>query len=149
MSKELTQTEVNKVSSASGKYKNIPIERLLELRRKGLTFREIAKIVSCQPSNVSRRLKDYEGYIDFKNHTDRHYEYLLKQIKDSIDLKDIKKASLHQKVVCMGILHDKIMQLRGKSQHNMSIRAAILDLERDMKVAIEVKVENEPVVDIS
>jgi len=52
--------------------KGIPLQRLIDLRAKGLSYYDIGKIVGCTKSNVHKRLKpladEIENLPSFKKH---------------------------------------------------------------------------------
>jgi len=85
------------------------ITYLLEVE--GLTISQVAVRLKCDKSNVSTHLKRngiIPGYLNnFNKHKAKAYSYVQEKILKSITTDDIKKASLSQKVVGIGVLADK------------------------------------------
>lgn len=45
--------------------KDIPLSKVIELRRKNLSLQQIADICKCSKQNIHMRLKDIEEFEDF------------------------------------------------------------------------------------
>ena len=89
--------------------KDIPIEDIIELRKKKLSIRQIAKILDCSFQNIAQRLQD-TGLEQLEGHKKHRADIIaLKsaEILSSIDQDTIKKASLLQRLSGYGILYDK------------------------------------------
>ena len=119
--------------------KGIPIEKIMEYRGRGLTIREIAKLVECSPSNVHARLQAIADDIDNLPLYRKHRADLLalkgKELYESMDAEAIAKASLSQRVVAFGILTDKERMERGETTHNIGIAdftRRISDIDREL-----------------
>lgn len=111
--------------------KNIPLADIIEYVNKGLGPTEIGRLLGCDKSNITKRLQ-YHGYSKegverFKTHKADLLAHVQSKILDAINPSDIKRASLKDKTVAMGILMDKEHQLRnpGQSGH-VSIYLSIL-----------------------
>ena len=91
--------------------KGIPIEAMIDLRRRGLTNIQIGELLGCDHSNVAHRLKALSKDIDLTDQYVKHRPWILayeqNRIRQSITPADLSKAGLRDKVVAMGILHDK------------------------------------------
>jgi len=97
--------------------KNIPIELIIEYATKGLSTRQIAKLLNCCHQNIAQRLQPYRDTIYSLPHYKKHRADILttlqSQILNSIDEKDIKDASVLQRLTGFGILYDKERTERG------------------------------------
>ena len=104
--------------------KGVPIERLIELRKKNLSYPEIAKIVNIHPKNVYIRLKPIIDDIDnthlFRKHRTDILSYWQSKIIQSITRADLEKASLRDKIISASILYDKERLESGKSTQNIA-----------------------------
>ena len=95
----------------------IPIERLIELRKKNLTHAEIAKIIGCTREAVTRSLlrHDVEGLDRFQEHEGSIWAYHRRRVLRSITDKDLQKSTLLQKTIAAGTMMDKQMLKEGKA----------------------------------
>ena len=110
--------------------KGIPIETIIELRKKNLSCSQIATLLKCNPSNITRRLKTIDEAIETTNHYRSNRGFLLSleqnRIRHSITNADLKRAGLRDKVISIGVLFDKERLEEGKSTENIaSIHSAI------------------------
>jgi hypothetical protein len=122
----VTDEEIASVVQESGpdtRPKDIPIEHILELHEKGLSNAQIAKLLGCNPSNITKRLQHHE--IDLKR--TRHYvknraerlASLQVRVLDGITEKDIKRAQLNQKVSAVKNLYEMERLETGQSTANI------------------------------
>ena len=85
------------------------ITYLLEVE--GLTITQTANRLNCDKSNITTHLKRNNiipGYLQkYNERKAKVYSHLQERIVKSVSTEDIKKASLSQKVVALGILADK------------------------------------------
>jgi len=99
--------------------KYIPIERIIELRKKHLSCAEIAKILGCSKPNIVQRLHKISEELDLTDHYVNNRSKILafqqRRIIQSITDADLKKAGLRDKVISTGILFDKERLEEGKS----------------------------------
>lgn len=115
--------------------KGIPISKIIELRNKHLTFKEIGKIVGCSKQNVVERLQPYRQEIEnLQSYKENRADVLAvvnSKILNSLSDEDIKNASAYQKVGMFGILYDKERLERGQATgitEHRDIQANIKDL---------------------
>ena len=103
--------------------KGIPIEDIIELRRKNLTVGQIGTLLGCSPQNVTLRLsrikEDLEGLENYKKHRADVQAWHQRKILNSLSDEDIKKSSMLQKVTAIGILYDKERLERGQTTANV------------------------------
>lgn len=136
-----TNTSMSKsIDAIDRRVKNIPIEKLVELRSKGLSYQQIASIVKCSKANVGSRLQDYDDYSTYKKDVPEYLEHLSWRIGKSISDKDIQKASFAQKVVALGIVRDKIRDIKGKFSNTTSNFFTIV-LQNSDKKTIDIKTQ--------
>jgi hypothetical protein len=99
-------------------HKDIPIGALIDYHEKGLSTRQIAKLVGCSNSNVYDRLIR-SGYNlahqkAFNDNKPKVLSFIHEKIVNNITDEEIKKTSFRDKVVALGILVDKEQLLLGK-----------------------------------
>ena len=120
--------------------KGIPIETILEYRKKKLSCAEIGVLLGCDKSNISRRLQPYQDDIDnldlYKTHRADIIALTGRQILKHLTPDRLEKASAYQLAGMYGILYDKERLERGQSTANIhSIHddiAAIKSLKGDI-----------------
>ena len=109
--------------------KGIPLQRLIELRSKGLSYKEIGDIVDCSKVNVFHRLADYKDDIEslksFKENRADLFAVYQSALLNSITLSDIKDMSVHNRIVDASILYDKERLERDKSTDNVSFNGMV------------------------
>ena len=95
----------------------IPIEKMIDLKRKGLSNVEIAKLLGCSDSTIGHRLNKLSDDIDTTDRYIKHrpwlFAYEQQRIRQSITDADILKAGLRDKMVSIGILHDHELKAAG------------------------------------
>ena len=125
------ETEDITTSQGTGHYKpkGISIERMLQLRNKELTDGEIAALLGCDRSNVTKRLAKYAPKLE---RIDSHKKYradiltdLQIKVLDNFTPDKIKECTVPQSAVVYGILYDKERIERGQSTTNLSIAGVI------------------------
>jgi hypothetical protein len=91
--------------------KGIDLGEIIELRKKGLSFEDIGKVLGCAGESVRYRFRRVEKEI---NEVARYKQYRSdilaihqKRILDGITDADIKKSSLKDKTIAFGVLFDK------------------------------------------
>ena len=103
----------------------IPIGKLIELRNKGLSYNEIARIVGCSKTNTFERLAEYSNDIDnLKSFKENKADILAVQqsrLLNNLTMEDIKKSSGYQKVGMFSVLHNQERLERGESTANVSM----------------------------
>ncbi len=139
MSKSTHQIpEDHKDNTDRSKYraKYIPVANVIEYVERGLSYTEIAKIIGCDVSAVSRKMRRH-GFLAsslqaFKNRRADIFALVSAQILDSITDEDIRQATLLQKMTAVGILYDKERLARDQSTHNISVSSTIDAIHREM-----------------
>lgn len=112
--------------------KGIPIETLIEYRKKGLSLTEIATLTGITKQTVSERLKDIdlEGLEIYNNHKDKVFEHKQREIANSLTGSKINNMSALQAITGMAILQDKIMVMRGQANNITENRNISIDLSK-------------------
>jgi predicted HTH domain antitoxin len=108
------------VNSNKNSAKNIPLELIIDyVSEKHLSVTDTAKLLDCNKSNISQRLKragisvtHLDKYAKFKADV---FETISYEIAKSVNHGDLQKAGLSQKITTMAILEDKIRVLRGQA----------------------------------
>ena len=116
----------------------IPISRLIELRKKNLSYNEIAELVGRTKQTVHKRLQPYVEDINnlqsFKDHRADILAVHQARLLNSLTPDAIKECSPYQRVGMFGILYDKERIERGMSTQNIAYAdysAKLSDLEKE------------------
>ena len=113
----------------SSRPKMIPIERMLQLKDKNLTDEEIATILGCNRSNVSRRLAEHAPRLqridNYKKYRADVLTDLQIKVLDNVTDAKLKESSATQLITGMAILYDKERLERGQSTSNMSVAGLV------------------------
>ena len=135
---ELTSLTIPNNTTSQYKPKNIPIESILELAEKGLSHAQIAKMLDCDRSNISRRLSDHQIAIQgLKYHKKNRADIIAlkgKKILENITDDKIKKMSGDRLVWSYGVLYDKERTELDKSNFNVAnIHQITVNIEENEK----------------
>ena len=102
--------------------KQIPIETIMEYRRKGLSMSDVARIVGCSKPNIVQRLNRMNAeLVQVDHYKSNRADFLaLKQMRmlNQITEPKLKDASAYQLAGMFGILYDKERLERGQSTSN-------------------------------
>lgn len=104
----------------------IDVAKAIELRMKGLSYRDIGLYFNCSHSSVAERLKPYiQGdEIDleaYKTHRADLMTLKQAQVMGALTIEDIEKASAKDKALVYGIFYDKERLERGQSTSNVAV----------------------------
>ena len=128
--------------------KNIPIETIIDLRKKNLSIDQIAKIVGCNKSNIWARLEQV-GYTpqtldQFTTNRADIFAFVQSKLLNSLDADAIQKMQPYQRVIALSVLYDKERLERGKSTEIIDITHTISSInelsEREKILEAEYKV---------
>lgn len=136
-------------------HKKIPLDYIIDLRSKGLSYSQIAKVVGCTKNNISLRLQGIEAeeseVSEFKNHRADLFAKLQMQFMNSLTSADIKKMPGGSRVLAIAQLYDKERLERGLSTSNIDSHAtevhinqlsSELDKIRSRRLQLQGKKEN-------
>ena len=136
--------------------KAIPLESIIELYQKGLSTRQIAKLLNCTHPNIVQRLKEYKrevlGIETFKKNRGDIFALFQSKIINKVTEDDYKKASLLQKTTAISQLYDKERLERGQSTSNLAVQSVATDLqslldrlqvEEDARKTIDITPDND------
>jgi len=128
---EQTQDETKALTAPKG----IPIEDLIEYRKKGLTCEEIGRLTGCDHSNVARRLKDValDSLDNFRTNKDTAFEHIQQRTLKNITDAEIKRLNPLQRVTAAAILQDKIQVIRGQATEIVDHRVLVVDLAASIR----------------
>lgn len=108
----------------------IPIERLIELRNKRLSYEEIGRIVGCSKINVWSRIhgwiEEQEEVEEYKKNESHVLNLIRFKITKSITDDDIKKAPLRDRIVAFGVLYDKYRLETDQSTANVGYKGEVI-----------------------
>ena len=126
----MNTAEVTEVTDETPQHiKGIGIETMLELRDKNLNHGQIAQLLGCDRSNVSRRLAKYKPTLEkidrYKKHRADIYANLQTELLSGVTPDKIKDSSATQLITGAAILYDKERLERGQSTQNMSVASLI------------------------
>lgn len=112
--------------------KGIPIEDIIHYKVKGLSHQEIADLIGCDKSNVTRRLKEanLEGLENFREYKDKALEHLQRKTVQNITDEEIKRLNPLQRITAAAILQDKIQAIRGQATEIIEHRNITIDLSK-------------------
>jgi len=109
-----------------GVAEKIDLEKAIELRLKGVTYEDIAKVFGCTKTAVIQRLKPYVATTDIdtelfiKNRAailaNRQVSVLAEMTSEKLE-----KSSAKDLAVTFGVLYDKERLERGQSTSNQSV----------------------------
>ena len=109
-----------------------PLARLIELRNKRLTYKEIGAIIGVSEQAVYQRLSIFKPSVDnldsVKANRADTFAVVGDGLLNSLSEDDVKSASLLQRVTAVGILYDKERLERGQSTANISVVDLTLSL---------------------
>ena len=109
----------------------IPISKIIELRKRGLTYKEIGNILGCTRQNIELRLRPFKAEIEalpsFKEQKADVLAVFQQKILNSLTPGDIKSMPVGSRLTGFGILYDKERLERGQSTENISYA----DMEAD------------------
>ena len=110
----------------------IPISRIIELRKRGNSYKEIGKILGCTKQNVELRLRPFKAEIEalesYKEHRADVLAVYQQKLLNSLTDSDIKRMPPGSRLTGFGILYDKERLERGQSTDNIAVEALIEDL---------------------
>lgn len=142
MPKQTLPTSDTSPTSDTRKYapKYIPIGSIIDLIEvKGLTKAQAAKVLGCDHSNISQRLKaiDYvpEYLKTYKDNRADILAYYQAEILKHITPDRLKKATATQLATMYGIFYDKERLERGQSTDNIEIHTEIMNLKDKLDAA--------------
>ena len=103
--------------------KKIDVSKALELRLKGMTYRDIAKYFGCKHQSVWGQLQglvpENVDLAAYKQHRADILAGKQGEIIKSLTVDDIKKATAYQRVGMFSLLYDKERLERGESTQNI------------------------------
>jgi hypothetical protein len=116
--------------------KEIPLSAIVAYHCQGLNSVEIAALLGCTGGNIRARLATAEvnTFESFRKNKDVAFEYLQGKIYDALTPEKIKSMSAGTMITAVGILEDKIRDIRGQNDSN--IKPMVLIVKGDANVQI-------------
>lgn len=104
--------------------KGIDVTDILDLRDKGLSTNQIAKVLGCSHVNISQRLRSIDSTLQrttkYRKNKALVLAYHQQRISERITDADIKKAKLIDKVKALSFLNNAERLEEGKSTTNVA-----------------------------
>lgn len=118
--------------------KNIPLRKIIALRKKGLSVNEVANALGCTPQNIMDRLKS-EGLDKFDPSIVESYRkaeadilaFQEARLLSGLTDEKIEKAGLKDTAIAFGVMFDKRRLSEGKSTANIATYAFIRKQQGD------------------
>ena len=137
------------------KPKNIPIEKFIELRRKGLSHSQIAKVLGCSDAASKQRLaavkEELECSEGYKNNKSAYLNHKQWMLLNSLTPAIVKDMSGLQLVTGAAILYDKQRLEDGRSTGNINVNSQhqyIQDQVGELDRIVQLLVDN-PILPIT
>jgi transcriptional regulator with XRE-family HTH domain len=136
------------VQSSAPKY--IPLEKLIEYRKKGLTLEEIGTLTGITKQSVSERLQsaDLEGLAVFAEHKADVIEQKQRELVHSLTCDDHKKMSGLQKIIGLKVQEETIRLMRGQPTDIHETRNITIDLSKAYEAMRQSRGDADHTVDI-
>jgi hypothetical protein len=129
--KELREA-VKRRAQATGVKKGIPLKKLVDLRKKGLSFQDIANAVGCARPTVYQRLRPYLSVIDSKETAkiDSAELYRLKSLEalSYLSTAKLKESNAYHLSLITGILHDHALKAAGAYNADVNLLQIHIDI---------------------
>jgi hypothetical protein len=111
---------------------DIPIEKLLDYRKRKLTYEEIATLTGLCRQTVSIRIKeaDLDGLDVFSAQKDNVFEHKQQELVKNLTGEKIKGMSGLQIITGAAIFQDKIQAIRGQATEIIEHRSLVFDLNK-------------------
>ena len=100
--------------------KDIPIEAIIDLKSKNYSNSQIASLLKCSPSNITRRLQDVDVVKQYVNHRPFILQQIQRKIINYISDAKLQKANPYQLALMYGIFYDKERLETGQSTQNIA-----------------------------
>jgi hypothetical protein len=130
----------------------VDVAKALKLRLQGLTFTAIGKVLGVTKQSVSRALTNFEPFLNgvepgqLTAYAEERGNFLsaieVRLMRSLTDEGAIKKASLRDRTVSMGIVFDKRRLEAGQSTNNVSVLSKLI-LQAEEKLGVPAKATKE------
>ena len=104
----------------------IPIAKIIELRKRGNTYKEIGRILGCTKQNIALRLRPFKTEIEalpsFKEQKADVLAVYQQKILNSLTPGDIKSMPVGSRLTGFGLLYVKERLVRGQSTANVAYK---------------------------
>lgn len=132
--------------------KNIPIESIIEYAEKKLTHQEIADLLKCDRSNITKRLL-VSGYtpnriVHFNSNKDKLLQFLQSELVNSITPSEIQKIPPYHRIVAFGILEDKLKQMSASTTNINVLNQIVINLDKSIRSEMRSKSTQDVVIDV-
>lgn len=129
--------DISAIDTIDRRTEPIPVETMLELRDKNLTYDQIGKILGISKQAVQQRLKQYSPIYQrieqFKKHRGDILTWKQAEILNALTPAEIQKAPPAVKSMMFGIFYDKERLERNQSTENISIKSITQSLGKDVE----------------
>jgi hypothetical protein len=97
------------------------VQKAIQLKQQGNSYKEISKILGCSPQNIHQKIKDLIPKSDTEKYIAERADILAKKnqkVLEYLDDEKLKKSTAMQIASIYGILYDKERIERGLSDNN-------------------------------
>lgn len=117
---------------SSGTRKGVSVDKLVSLKNAGMAERDIADRLGTNEYQVSQAIKENQEYMEFCTDKRQAYNRIMFDIYKELNIETIQALTPYQKVLSLGILHDKLIGYKDTSGMGVetSIRLAIIELDK-------------------
>jgi biotin operon repressor len=133
--------------------KNIPIEKIISLRKRNLSYSEIARILGCAKSNVIQRLEasgiDIDTVEDYKSNRADLYAAMCAAAMNHMTTAKLEKANIKDLAIFTGIMSDHERKWRGLSTQIIDYSGASQELANLQKQLDDYEARERATVDIT
>ena len=130
------------------KQRYIPISKLIKLRKQGLSYRQIGKLLGISYSTVADRLKYFDTdkkYSSFPQIRASLFQQVQEKYIETLMRKPVENSTVRDIASAIAILYDKERLETNKSTENvMTIHRIIEDLEKERRKKIENEGSGDP-----
>lgn len=125
----------------TAKHEPIPIELLIDLRKKGLSYSQMGKVLGLSKQACSQRLRPLYAKMEladaFKRSKSEVFNYKQSRLLSTLDDAAIKEMQPYQRVVAASILYDKQRLEDNQSTSNQSVTVKLINEIKQLDAGID------------
>lgn len=121
--------------------KNIPIEKIIDLRKRGLSYSQMGKVLGVSKVACLKRLQAMQEHVEaadaFKRNKSEVFNLKQSMMLSSINESAIKEMQPYQRVVAASILYDKQRLEDNQSTSNQSVTVRLINEIKQLDAGID------------